>query len=311
MVSFSGALSGAAAGSTFGPWGAAAGGLAGLFLGGKGDDVGFEDQRSPEQIAAAKSLQGLAQTGSGAGINLGEAYGGSLGSFDPTQFEQAGLAQLFQPQAGTKALSGAEDVFSRLSGAAFDPSMLDPFTKAARKSGREASTILDREAAITGSRFGTGIQQRKGELSADVESGIQQQLANLFMNQQNVSMQGAQGLAGVGQAQAAQGQQGLQNLFNAGSLERNLKNQEAQAQFNEFNRQRGETLSRVDLLQGEANRNPLLGVSSIPGSPSGFSTLINSVLGSAGKGFGESFGKKIGEDGIGSIFKKKETGGTV
>ena len=54
----------------------------------------------------------------------------------------------------------------------------------------------------------------------------------------------------------------------------------------EFKRQRGEELRRIDLLSAEANRNPFLGISSIPGGQSGFSQLANSVLGSAGQSIG-------------------------
>ena len=272
--------------------GAAGLGLSKLF-GGKSDDLSLEDQRTPEQLEAAKILQQLGMTGSGGGINLGEAYGGSLGSFDPTQFEQQGLSQLFGQQPNA-ALSQAEDVFGKLSGAAFDPTQLEPFRKAAVRSEGQALDRLSQSKAATGSRFGTGFGRDASSLIEGTELGIQQQLANLFLGQQQVSAQGAAGLAGVGGQQANLQQNQLQNLFNYGNLERQLKNQEAQAQFNEFNRQRGETLGRVDLLSQEANRNPLLGVSSIPGSPSAFSELIASVLGD----FGGAFAKK----GAGKLF---------
>ena len=289
------------AGSTAGQAGIM-GGLSALFGGGQGEDIKLEDQRTPEQLQMAKMLQSLASTGSGGGINLGEAYGGSLGNFDLSGQEQSGLASLFGQQPTNAALSQAQDVYSKMAGAAFDPSVLDPFTKAARKSGLEANDILNRESAISGSRFGTGILQRKGELSADVESGIQQELSKLFLNQQNVSMQGAAGLAGVGGQQANMAQNNLQNMFTYGSLQRDLKNQEAQAKYNEFNRQRNETLGRVDLMNQEASRNPYLEVSSIPGSPSGFSSLINSVLGGAGEDIGKNILSSWSSGGLKGLF---------
>lgn len=268
-------------------------GLSKLF-GGNGDDISLTDQRTPEQIQAANILQQLATTGSGGGLTLGTPYTGSLGSFTPTTAEQTGLQQLMGSVGATNpALQQAQDVYSKFSQAAFDPSMLDPFKKAAYKEQGKAEDVLNREAAITGSRFGTGIQQRKTELAGDVQNTIQQQLANLFLGQQQVGLQGAAGLANVGGQQQVQQQQTLQNLFNFGQLERQLKNQEAQAKFNEFERQRGEQLGRLDLLSQEANRNPLLGISSIPGSPSGFSQLINSVLGGVGTGLGEGLGTSI------------------
>lgn len=276
-------------------------GLSSLFGGNKqGDPISLQDLRTPEQIQATQLLSQLGSTGSAAGINLGEAYTGSLGSFDPTQLEQMGLSQLFSQSPTNTALSGAQDVFTKLSGAAFDPSVLDPFVKAAKRQGAEANDVLNRESAITGNRFGTQILGEKAKLSENVQNSIQQKLAELFLNQQNVSMQGAQGLANVGQLQQQNQQTNLQNLFQLGSLQRELANQEAQAKFNEFNRQRGETLGRVDLLTQAAERNPYLGISSIPGSPSPFSSLINSVLGSAGQTIGAGLPGAI-SSGLGSL----------
>ena len=269
-----------------------------IFGGGK--DVSATDQRTPEQLQMAQLLQQLATTGSGAGITLGSPYGGSLGSFTPTSQEQTGLAGLLGQQPTNAALTQAQDVFSKMSGAAFDPSVLDPFKQAAYKAQGESNDILNREGAITGTRFGTAILGQKADLAADTQNIIQQKLAELFLNQQNVSLQGASGLAGVGGQQAGMAQQNLQNMFQYGQLERQLKNQEAQAQYNEFTRQRSETLGRVDLMGQEADRNPYMGISSIPGSPSPFSSLINSVLGEAGTTMGGALGGAI-SSGVGSI----------
>jgi hypothetical protein len=257
---------------------------------GGGDPIKLTDQRTQEQLQAAGLLQQLGTTGSAAGINLGEAYTGSLGQFTPTNLEQMGLAGLFGQQPTNAALSGAETAFSQLAQTAFDPSVLEPFRKAAVRSEGEALDRLAQQKAITGSRFGTGFGRDAADLIEGTELGIQQQLANLFLNQQNTALRGAAGLAGVGGTQANIAQQNLGNLFNFGALQRNLANQEAQAKFNEFNRQRGEELSRINLLQTEADRNPYLAATEIPGSPSPFSQLIGSVLGGVGEGFGAKFG---------------------
>ena len=268
---------------------------------GGGDPVSVTDQRTPEQLQMAQILQQLATSGSGAGITLGTPYSGSLGSFSPTSQEQSGLAGLLNQQPTNAALTQAQDVFSKMSQAAFDPSVLDPFMKAAQRSAQEGSDILDRDAAVTGTRFGTAILGEKANLSENIQNNIQQKLAELFLSQQGVSMQGAQGLAGVGGQQAGMAQQNLSNMFNYGALERQLKNQEAQTQYNEFTRQRSETLGRIDLLGTEAGRNPYMGISSIPGSPSPFSSLINSVLGAAGTAIGGPLGGAI-DSKVGSIF---------
>jgi len=276
---------------------------------GGGDPVSVTDQRTPEQLQMAQILQQLATSGSGAGITLGTPYSGSLGSFSPTSQEQTGLASLLNQPTSNTALNQAQDVFSKMSQAAFDPSVLDPFMKAAQRSAQEGSDILDRDAAVTGTRFGTAILGEKANLSENIQNNIQQKLAELFLNQQNVSMLGAQGLAGVGGQQVGMAQQNLSNMFNYGALERQLKNQEAQTQYNEFTRQRSETLGRIDLLGTEAGRNPYMGISSIPGSPSPFSSLINSVLGAAGTAIGGPLVGAIGSaastglDSLGKLFQ--------
>jgi len=280
---------------------AAVAGLSKLFGGGKG--VKETDQRTPEQLAAARILQSLGTTGSGGGINLGEAYTGSLGDFNATDIEQAGLARLFSSTGARPDLTKARSTFENLADTTFNPD--DPrngfgaFKKLALREAQAGQDILNREAAITGSRFGTGIQRRKQELGDITNERLQNRLGELFLNSRQTQLAGAQGLSGLEFQKQQQDQARIQQALQFGGLERQLKTQEAQAKFNEFNRQRGEILGRVGILQTEANRNPLLGVSSIPGSPSPFSSLINTVLGSAGKGIGE----QIGTEGIGSIFK--------
>lgn len=269
---------------------------------GSGDPIKLTDQRTKEQLQAAQALQQLAMSGTYGDINLGQAYGGSLGSYTPTGFEQAGLSQLFNQQSPS-ALGTAEDYFTKATQAQFDPSTLEPFRKAAVRSEGQALDRLAQQKAITGTRFGTGFGRDASSLIEGTELGIQQQLANLFLNQQQMGLQAASGLAGLGGTQANIQQQQLQNMFNYGALERELKTQEAQAKYNEFQRQRNETLGRVDLLSQEAARNPYMGISEIPGSASPFSQLIGSVLGSAGKSFGEGLGT-WGMDKIKNIFKK-------
>jgi hypothetical protein len=271
---------------------ASAGGvLSGLF--GKKKKTTVGDIRTPEQKAAQAFLQQLAMGGSAGGINLGEAYGGSLGNYDMTSGEQNAQSQL-AGLFGGQDMTNARNTFTDLANTKFDPS--DPksgyaaYSRALAKEQQGANDVINREGAITGSRFGTGILNTKQDMAENFQNQRAMKLAELFQNSRSQQLAGAQGLQGLVGTQA--------NLANQqaamAGLERELKNQQAQVQYSEFQRQRGETLSRIDLMNKEASRNPYLGIPSITTTEqSPWSSLTNSVLG----GFGTQLGTSMGSGG--------------
>lgn len=284
--------------------------LAGLF-GGKNKGTELEDVRSPEQKAAAGTLQSLAQTGSGGGITLGEQFGGSLGSYQQTPGELSALSKL-QGISGGQDITQARSTFADLANTQFDPS--DPksgyaaFSKQLAAAGEESANVLEREAAITGSRFSTAIGGEKRKLAENLQLQRQSALASLYNQSRQQQLAGAQGLAGLaGQQAQLAGQEQEQ-----AAIERQLKDQAARDDYSEYKRTRMEELSRINLLQTESNRNPYLGISSLPGSPSPFSSLANSVLSSIGERAGESvstaiFGEK--KSSLEELLKKTNVSG--
>jgi len=265
--------------------------LSGFGILGGGDSEGsgeLEDIRSEEQKRAAAALMQLAETGQFDNINLGEAYGGALGNYDTSGNDLARnqLLGLFNGQD----IQGARDTFSRIAENKFDPS--DPksgyaaFSRALAKSGAEAGDVLNREAAITGNRFGTSIGGDKADLAADMNNQRGMFLADLYNQGENRALQGASGLQNVANQQAGIAQSAAQQSL----IINNIKDQRARDALSEYKRQRQETLSRIDLLGTEANRNPYVGISSIPGSQSGLSSLLGSVLGGVGQQVGNSGG---------------------
>lgn len=264
-----------------------------------GSKVKQVDMNTPEQKAAIAALNQLAQTGSWGGINLGEGYTGSLGNFDMTGGEQFGLDTL-RGLLTSPDMAKARETYTNLADTKFDPS--DPssgyaaYSKALAKSQKQASDVLNREAAIGGSRFSTGILKEKAGLAEDFSNQQGQFLANLFQNSRSTQLAGAQGLQSLTNTQA-----GLSNqLMNAAALERNLKNQEAQAKFSEWQRARSEKMTQIDLLGTEANRNANIGYT---GGESGMlSGLMNSALGAVGTTLGNQAGSWLG-----GLFGKKTT----
>lgn len=259
----------------------------------KGDKTELEDLRTPEQKAAAQLLQQLAMTGSGGGINLGDAYSGSLGSYDTSGIQNA-YNQLMSLYSGGGGMGAASDVYTRMANNKFNPD--DPssgyaaFSRQLAKAGKESDDALNREAAITGNRFGTAILGKKADLAADLANQRGMYLADLYNQSENRALQGAAGL------QSLAGQQAniAQNAAQLKIQEQAIKDQQAKDALNEYKRQRSEVLGRINMLQTEADRNPYLGISSLTNS-SPFSELANSVLGGVGTQVGSNIGTWISD----------------
>lgn len=236
-------------------------------------------QYTPEQRKAVEALMSLASTGSGGGITLGQQYGRELGNYDFTEGEDQSLKG-FQSLLSGSDLSKARDVYSSFADSKFNPD--DPssgyaeFSRALEKSGRESEDVLNRESAITGSRFGTNIQRQKENLAADLSNQRGMFLADLFNKMQDRKLQGARGL----QITAEQTQGILQQIAEQSAIQRALKDQQAKDRYAEFNRARGEELSRIGLMQDE-KQNPLGTVTKK--SPSLFMSMLgeaNPIVGS-------------------------------
>ncbi len=261
---------------------------------------------TPEQQASIRALMGLASTGSGGGITLGEQYGGDLGYYQQTQGEQDALAGL-QGLISGQDISGARDVYSRMANNQFNPD--DPssgygaFSKALAKSGSESQDVINREAARTGGVFGSGRGRDTASLQANLSNQRGMFLAELFNQGQNRAMQGAQGLQGLVGTQ--------QNLFNQlasqASVERLLKDQQAKDQLGEFYRTRAEELSRIDLMNQQW-QTPMGKITTK--SPSTFSKIASPLMGAVGTAIGGPVGGAIGSS-IGGLFGGSGTGGVA
>ena len=285
MASATGALSGAASGAALGSFvpgigtalGAGIGGLIGLFGGSSKKKESTFDPMSmytDEQKKSVEALQKLASTGTGAGITLGDLYSGSLGDYTQSSGEQQALSYLQNLMSGD-ALTTAQKTLTDLATTTFNPD--DPssgyaaFSRALAKSGQESSDVLNREAAITGSRFGTGIQKQKADLAENLALQRGQFLANLYQQDQSKKLAGAQGLQSLVGTQANLAQQVQQQA----AIQRQLNTAKAQAEYDEFKRSRNEQLSRIGLMQDQM-QNPLAPVTTT--SPSLFQQLLPSAV---------------------------------
>ena len=258
---------------------------------------------TPEQLKSVQGLQNLANTGTGAGITLGEGFTGSLGEFEQNAGEKAALNRLRGLAGGQNAdINQARGVFGDAASTSFNPD--DPssgfaaFSRALAKAGREAQDQLNQQAAISGGVFGSGRGRDSASLQADIQNQKGSFLANLFNQSENRKLQGAQGLQGIANQELAFNQQ----LQQQEAVERQLKDQKAKAELNEFKRSRGEELSRIGLMQ-KSIQNPLAPITT--SSPSLFSQLAPSLIGAVGSfasgGLSSMFGGGGGGTGASSL----------
>ena len=258
---------------------------------------------TPQQRQSIEALMSLASTGSGGGITLGQQYGGDLGYYNQTQGELDSLQGL-QGLVSGGDISGARDVYSRMANNKFNPD--DPssgyasFSRALAKAGGESQDAINREAARTGGVFGSGRGRDTASLQADLANQRGTFLADLFNQGENRALQGASGL----QSLVGQQQDLFQQLASQSAIERLLKDQQAKEQYSEFQRTRGEELSRLGLMQ-EQWMNPMGSITTK--TPSLFSQLGSTILNSAGQSLGQGIGSWM-SGGIGSLFNGNVSG---
>lgn len=237
-----------------------------------------------EQLQAQQMLQQLGATGSAGGLNLGEAYDGSLGNFDMTGMESMSGNRLYDLlNSGTpEGINTARNTLTTLSDTKFNPD--DPssgfaaYSRQVARATGDANDALNREAAITGDRFSTSIGRQKSDLGAQQSDILATKLGELYNASQNRALQAAQGLGGLEATNENINQSRIGAGFQYGGLERDLANAEAQAKMKEFNRQRQEKLSRIDILNNVFNKNVQFGqMSTTKEQPSIFSSILGQV----------------------------------
>ncbi len=224
-------------------------------MGGKESTFDPMSMYTPGQKKSVTALQDLASTGTGGGITLGQQYGGKLGHYQQTPGELGALSSL-QGISGGPDISKARETFADLADTKFDPS--DPksgyaaFSRALAREGIKAEDVMERESAITGSRYGTAIAGEKANLAEKMFDIKASKLAELYQGARKQQLAGAEGLQGLASQEA-----GLQQIISAQSaMQRQIKDQEAMDQYNEYKRTRNEELSRIGMME-EQWRNPM------------------------------------------------------
>jgi hypothetical protein len=276
-------------------WGTAIGAVAGgLFGGSKKKSVTLDPYAgmTPEQIQSMKLLQQFGATGQIGDFQAGQGYG-NLGDFN---FNMTGVENMGQDQlmnllsSGTGSdMSTASRTLQEMANQKFNPD--DPssgfaaYSRQVARAGKTASDQLNQEAAMTGGRFGTGIQRQKTDLAAQMSDQLGSKLGELYGQTQNQKLQAASGLGNLAQAQDQMNQQRIQAAYTYGTRQRELQNQKAQLAYDDWTNARAERMKSISGLQTVLSKGttPIWGGTTQEYStPTGFQSFLNGMNGSSG-----------------------------
>lgn len=276
----------------------------------------LEPMLTPEQKQAQQLLMQLANTGQIAGLTTGDQYTGAMGSYTPTGTEQLAGNRIYDllNSGNPDALKTAESTFTGLANNKFNPD--DPssgyaaYQRQVARSTSDANDVLNREAAITGNRFGDRILNSKRDLAMQQSDLLSTKLADLYNSAQDRSLQGAQGLTNLANVSDTMQLNRIKTGMDVGNLQRLLDTAKAQDQYSEWQRARNERLgTSVNAANSVWNRNVPYGLQSLTTTQqTPWGMLLNAGLGAAGTALGGPLGGMI-SGGISNLFTTAGTQG--
>lgn len=289
-------LGGAAAGMAVGgPVGAAVGGLAGLatgFLGG-GSTVNQVPMINPNANLAQQNLLNFGSSGTTPwGYNVTTPYSGSLGDFTSTSQENTGLNTLSSLlNSGNPAIynTGVNSLSSLLSGTGYDPNndngVYAGLTSTMDYNTQKALAGAKAAGAYAGNLYSTPQYQGQSDIEAQNAMNKSNVLAQLYENYANQKINAipmAMNAATTGQNLGLQQVQASQTY---GDLQRQLTNQQDQANYSNWQYQNQQNELPIQALTSVAGSGSNFGVPSVTGA-NPWSTLGSTLLNSAGYLYG-------------------------
>lgn len=282
----------------------------------RSDTTTLDPMLTKEQLGAQSILSQLANTGSYGGVTLGDSYGGSLGNFDMSNTESLAGNKLYDLlQSGTpEGINTARNTLTGLANTQFNPD--DPssgfaaYQRQVERASQGSRDALNRDAAVTGDRFSSRLGMQKADLAAQESDMLATKLAELFNTAQNRSLSAANALTGLETANEGINQGRISSGFQYGGLDRLLKNAEADAKFNEWNRARGEKLKQFDIAGDLFNKNVGFGtMSTTVKQPSIGMSLLGQVSPLAGAYNTAKYGSVPSQAGLSDITGASSGGG--
>lgn len=227
----------------------------------------FEPMLTDDQKKAMSLLTQFGSTGKLGDFQAGQGYDFSGFNFGLNPTELAGGSALEKLMASGTGLDPARKAYEGVLGQTFNPD--DPsnefaaFNRQLTKATKDASDVLNREAAMTGGRFGTGIQKQKTELASNVADIQASKLAELYTQLQNRKMTAASGLTSLAGLEESMNQSRIQAAYQYGQQQREIENEKANMEYQDWQRARDERLSSISGLSNVMNKNVEWGQKSI------------------------------------------------
>lgn len=284
-----------------GPFGSILGGAAGALggMGGGYDTTSQQVMETPEQREARRMLLQYAQTGNFGNIKAGEDIGIQSGNYDMSGLENTATGQLYNRlNAGNPEMFGLADQGIRdlmdTSAAGLD-AQFSPYKALAEREGRNAADALKRNAAFSGSLYGSDTIRGLGDVAARTAETNQARLADLTTGALNRKTQ-AIGLAQQsGSLSEDTARNRIADAFQYGGLQRNLQNAQVEAANAEKMRRRNEQLNQINAGMGVAGQNAQFGVPEIKTpKPNPYMDFLNLIVGTGGSVAGSIIGAKAG-----------------
>ncbi len=234
--------------------------------------------------------------------SAGQQYSGALGSYSMTPTEQAGMGSLNTLLASSipkMSQLGQTEIEKLLTSGAYDP-----YAKGGQYQGlktnilREAKDVegvLNRQGAITGGLYSSGIAKEKGLLAERTHQTLANTLADLYQNYTNQKLTGAQTAQNMGVQNEQVEQSRISQAMQYGSLQRTLEDAQAKAQYSNWLTARGE---KLNALTNVMNMNANYGVKSYTAtSENPWTSLLNTALTGVGTYLGQKSLNKTNNSG--------------
>lgn len=256
-----------------------------------------EALRTPEQQAAQKALLQFGETGSYGGYTAGQQYGGPFGNFemsDLERFSQSRLTDLLSSGAPRSFALGESALEDLLTTDKYDPlksgGAYDLMQGTMDRQIRDATTAAKRNAAYQGNLYSSDAVRQLGDVQAKGVEAKNSLLGSLYQNYIGQRLSAIPQALGAGTASEEMALNRINAGYSAGALPRNLNTAKAQAEYQDFLRQRAEKQGQLTTLSGLSSSNANWGVPSLtlPGQ-SGWEKLLDigaKILPSAFKAMG-------------------------
>jgi hypothetical protein len=277
----------------------------------------FEEMLTPEQKQAMQLLTGFGSTGQLGDFQAGQGYdlSGFQTGLNASEIAGGDLLATSLGSGTPESLTTAQKTLTDIANRQFNPD--DPsnefaaFNRQLTKQTQGASDVLNREAAITGGRFGTGIQKQKQELASNQSDIAGSKLAELYSQLQQNKLSAASGLTGLAGMQENINQGRVQAAFQYGQQQREVQNQKAQMAYDDWQRARAERMTSISGLTDVMNKNVEWGLKSIskkePGIGMKMWGTFNPLVGEYNA---QQYGHTSGQARISDLMKMATTMGT-